>query len=184
LSEFSSFITPRKAAGAALILLAAGCSSSKPSNAEGSPSASASSRVATTQAPPTSPPKTYKEVQQFGAPTFGDYEHAAEPGIKIPLGATVEVNCVEHGPVEAAPSTKGSWYHLTGPEPYGTGNNLYAATNTFWNQDTKPTGPLSEQLAVDPRVPNCDPADLTLPRGTLPLALLSPGVLSESRPAA
>lgn len=96
------------------------------------------------------PDSHHTEVQQFGAPTFADYIRVSGPGPYLPKGAEVEVDCVATGPIEAAPSAKGMWYHMTGPEPYA---GYYAAANTFENGDTD--GPLSEQPAVDPNVPFC-----------------------------
>ncbi len=94
--------------------------------------------------------KDYPEVQQFGADTFKDYATASGVGPHIMKGAEVRVYCVERGPVEAAPSVNGVWYLLSEPDEV---NGLYVAANTFENGSTE--GPLSEQPAVDPIVPEC-----------------------------
>lgn len=99
-------------------------------------------------------PVRHPEVEQFGAPTFGDYTHAAEPGPFLQRGAKVIVDCVAKGPIAAAPSAEGEWYHLVAPKTYA---GEYVAANTFENGDT--SGPLSSQPAVDPRVPHCPPAE-------------------------
>lgn len=90
------------------------------------------------------------EVEQFGAPTFGDYRHAAEPGPFLPKGTKVLVRCVVQGPKAAAPSAEGVWYDIIGPKQFA---GEYAAANTFENGDT--SGPLSSQPAVDPRLDRC-----------------------------
>lgn len=90
------------------------------------------------------------EIEQFGAPTFGDYEHAAEPGPYLPLHAKVLVSCVAQGPKAAAPSAEGLWYFIKAPAKFA---GEFAAANTFENGDT--SGPLSQQPAVDPRLGRC-----------------------------
>jgi len=96
------------------------------------------------------PGSRHEEIQQFGAGTFTDYVHAYGAGPPIPLGQHVTVDCVATGPVPAAPSAEGKWYHMTGPGEYA---GYYSAANTFENGDT--TGPLSSQPPVDPHVPAC-----------------------------
>jgi len=90
------------------------------------------------------------EIEQFGAPTFGDYQSVSDVGSYLLKGTRVTVDCLAKGPVDAAPSADGEWYHITGPKPYA---NEYAAANTFDNGDTH--GPLKSQPAVDPKVPLC-----------------------------
>jgi hypothetical protein len=101
----------------------------------------------------------HTEVVQFevGTPTLLDYEHAANPGPRIPQGTEVKVDCLATGPLEAAPSAHGNpgekgakWYHITRPAQYA---GYFAAANTFENGDT--SGPVSSQPAEDPKVPPC-----------------------------
>lgn len=58
------------------------------------------------------------EIEQFGTSTFTDYTHAYGVGPKLAVGTKVIVDCIAIGPVAAAPSTNGKWYHIEGPEPY------------------------------------------------------------------
>ena len=90
------------------------------------------------------------EIEQFGANAFRDYKSASEVGPYLLKGAHVRVDCLAKGPIDAAPSANGEWYHIIGPKPYV---NEYAAANTFDNGDTH--GPLKSQPAVDPKVPLC-----------------------------
>lgn len=92
----------------------------------------------------------HEEIEQFGAETFADYTHASGIGPYLVKGAKVIVDCVATGPVAAAPSAKGKWYHMEAPN---TDAGYFAAANTFENGDT--SGPLSSQPAVDPAVPEC-----------------------------
>lgn len=99
----------------------------------------------------------HKEVQQQpSANTFADYEHVAGFGPEIKQGTEVAVDCLATGPVEAAPTADGKWYHLT-TSPDVPGSEKYAgyfvAANTFENGDT--SGELKDQPAVDPAVPDC-----------------------------
>jgi hypothetical protein len=92
----------------------------------------------------------YPEIEQFGANTFKNYEHVDGVGYPLEIGQRVVVDCLASGPVAAAPSAEGKWYHIVAPEKY---KDYYAAANTFENGDT--SGPPSEQPAVDPNVPDC-----------------------------
>lgn len=105
------------------------------------------------------PGSRHVEVEQFGAPTFEDYVHVSGPGPQIPIGTKVVVDCLETGPLAAAPSAHGNpgesgskWYHMVDPPKY---RGFSAAANTFENGDT--SGPVSSQPAEDPAVPDCPP---------------------------
>lgn len=89
-------------------------------------------------------------VSQYGPETFDSYIDASGIGPTIKPGDAITVDCYVIGPVEAAPSAKGKWYHIIGP-PQLAGD--FAATNTFYNQE-KPELP-DENNAVDPRIPAC-----------------------------
>lgn len=90
------------------------------------------------------------ERQQFGADTFVNFENASGKGPRIPIGMEVVVDCVATGPVEAAPTAKGKWYHIIEPPEL---DGYYVAANTFENGDT--SRPLNEQPPVDPNVKPC-----------------------------
>jgi hypothetical protein len=92
----------------------------------------------------------HTEIEQFEANSFADYVHVTGYGPRLLKGTRVDVDCVATGPVAAAPSAKGKWYHFEGPARFA---GYYAAANTFENGDT--SGPLSSQPAVDPKVPAC-----------------------------
>lgn len=96
------------------------------------------------------PRHEHVEIEQFGANTFMDYQHASGMGPYLDKGQKVEVDCLETGPVAAAPSAEGKWYRIVDPKEY---KGLFVAANSFENGDTQ--GPLSSQPAVDPKVPNC-----------------------------
>lgn len=89
----------------------------------------------------------HSEIEQFGANTFTDFNNASGIGPYLKIGAKVVVDCIATGPVDAAPSVHGKWYHIEGPKPY---SNLYVAANTFENGN-----PNDMSLAVDPNVPVC-----------------------------
>lgn len=94
--------------------------------------------------------RQYTEIEQFGADTFHSYKNASGIGPHLDVHQSVTVDCLAIGPVNAAPSTEGKWYHITSPGRYA---GMYAAANTFENGDT--SGPVSSQPDVDPDVPNC-----------------------------
>ncbi|HSH17746.1 MAG TPA: hypothetical protein VK978_00015 [Candidatus Saccharimonadales bacterium] len=101
------------------------------------------------------------EMQFPSATVFEDYEHAALPYDKQILeGERVLVECVQSGPIEAAPSAHGNepndphayWYRIAQPEDWANG---YTAANNFWNVEDKNI-PFEQQPAIDPRIPACE----------------------------
>ena len=146
---------------AAAITLLVGCSGDgdRETTAATSTSTSAAAEVGTTAGSTVYPEprrgvllrgQRHVEKQQFGADTFVNYQNASGKGPRIPIGMEVVVDCVATGPVEAAPSAKGKWYHIIEPPEL---NGYYVAANTFENGDT--SGPIEEQPAVDPNVKSC-----------------------------
>lgn len=93
------------------------------------------------------PHSRHPEIEQFGANTFANYFSASGQGPFLDIGARVVVDCIQIGPVAAAPSVHGKWYHLIGPE---TDRGYFVAANTFENGN-----PNDMTLAVDPKVPDC-----------------------------
>ena len=101
---------------------------------------------------PTRPSQGYAEVEQFGAYTFDNYQNASGKGRYLQIGQQVVIACIEYDPNTTVTSTRGLWYQLvtpTGPR----GEVVYAAANTFWNQD--PPQPPDQDNAYDARVPLC-----------------------------
>lgn len=86
-----------------------------------------------------------------GADVFKSYATASGATGRLAAGATVVVTCVAKGPVEAAPSAKGTWYQIAEP---GVLAGQYVAANAFLNV-TDRSIPFEKQPAVDPRVPAC-----------------------------
>jgi hypothetical protein len=105
--------------------------------------------TATTPGPGATGPHEYVETEQSesGADTFANYRDASRKGPHLDVGARVVVDCLQIGPVAAAPSVHGKWYHLIGPE---ADRGYYVAANTFENGN-----PNDMTLAVDPNVPEC-----------------------------
>jgi len=101
----------------------------------------------TTPGPGATAPHEYVETEQFGADTFANYRNASGKGPHLDVGARVVVDCLQTGPVAAAPSVHGKWYHLIAPE---ADRGYYVAVNTFENGN-----PNDMTLAVDPKVPPC-----------------------------
>jgi|GEM_PF-1946726 len=110
---------------------------------------------------PTRPSQGYAEVEQFGAYTFDNYQNASGKGQYLQIGQQVVIACIEYDPNTTVTSTRGLWYQLvtpTGPR----GEVVYAAANTFWNQD--PPQPPDQDNAYDARVSLCtDSSSKVLP---------------------
>ncbi len=125
--------------GGALALAGAGCGGATKSETSAPPNVQLGQKVLLKGS-------NHQETEQFGANTFRDYVNASGVGHHLEKGNKVDVDCLATGPVDAAPSAEGKWYHIESPEPY---SGDYVAANTFEN------GNASNDVAVDPRVPDC-----------------------------
>ncbi len=105
------------------------------------------------------PGSEHVEVSQYGADTFKDYRNTSGKGGHIDVGQRVLVDCVVlDGPLEAAPSARGLWYHGIGPDDQTFGFTVagrFLPANTFWNQE--PPQPPDHNQPYDALVPQCPP---------------------------
>lgn len=107
---------------------------------------------ATTAAAPPPPPtarRVYYEESENRAAIFRDFHNASNIVSWVEPPTIVPVECVQHGPIDAAITVGGLWYRIAagGPFPAGT----YVPANTFVNGQRGVDGP-----SVDPQVPDCD----------------------------